>query len=62
MMTPVQDVHEGCEYVDELDRTVGPVKRLAADEIIARLAPELQQALHEPQTAWSQRVDRLPEP
>jgi hypothetical protein len=40
---------------------VGPVRRRAADEIISRLAPERQQALHESQAAWSQRVDRLPE-
>jgi hypothetical protein len=48
-------------WIDELDRTVGPVRRRAADEIISRLAPERQQALHESQAAWSQRINRLPE-
>ena len=43
-------------WIEELDRTVGPVRRRAADEIIAQLAPERQQVIRESQAAWSQRV------
>jgi hypothetical protein len=48
------------QWIEELERTVGPVRRQGANDFLNLLSPERQEVVRDSPKTWSQRFTVVP--